>query len=51
MTLDVRFGSGASQSGAAVVQGALAAQTGDSGLNVVRLELAPREARPDLRLA
>ena len=51
MTLHVRFRSRARQRGAAVVQGALALQAGDGCLDVARLELAPCEARSDLRFA
>ena len=51
MTLDVRLRSRAGQRGAAVVQGVLALQAGDSCLDVVRFELAPRKACSDLCFA
>ena len=51
MTLDVRFRPREGQCGAAVVQRALVSQAGDSRLDVVRIEPAPRKARTDLRLA
>ena len=51
MTLNVRFRSRADQRGAAVVQGTLASQAGDSCLDVVRFELASRKARSDLCFA
>ena len=51
MTLHVRFRSRAGQRRAAVVQGALALQARHGLVDVVRLELAPREARPDLCFA
>lgn len=49
MTLHMRFRPRARQRGAPVVQGALALQAIDSRVDVVRLELAPRESRPHLR--
>ena len=51
MALHVRFRSRAGQRGAPVVQGALALETVDGRVDVVWLELAAREARPDLRFA
>jgi len=51
MALDVRFRSRADQRGSPIVQGAFALQAGDRYIDVVRLELAPREARANLRFA
>ena len=51
VTLHVRFCSRAGQRCAAVVQGALALQARHGLVDVVRLELTSRQARPDLRFA
>ena len=51
MSLHVRFRSCAGEGGAAIVQGALTLQALDCRVNVVGLELAAREATPDLRFA
>lgn len=51
MTLNVRFRPREGQRGSAVVQRALVSQAGDSRLDVVWFEPAPREARTDLCLA
>ena len=51
MALDVRLRSGAGQRRSAIVQGAFALQAGDRCIDVVRLELAPHEARADLGFA
>ena len=50
-TLHVRFCSRAGQRRAPVVQRARALQAGDGRVDIVSLELAAREARPDLRFA
>ena len=51
MSLHVRFRSCAGERGAVIVQSTLALQTFDCRVNVVGLELATREASPDLRFA
>ena len=51
MPLHMRFRSRAGERSAAIVQSALALQTFDCRVNVVGLELAAREAPPDLRFA